>query len=164
MMKRFNGWQRLWIILSALYVVPVMLFTANSIAESEHYLNSTRVSYALKTFADHPQNKKIEILPIEKKRELALDSARARLRLAGKPQDDRQTDEEFVRNLSEKWRDSIDFSGIDAVNQEMIEQFSLVKVKVIGYSFLAWLVPVALVYALGLSVGWIVRGFRGGRP
>lgn len=164
MMKRLNGWQRLWIVLSALYAILVVLFTANSIAESEHYSDSTRASYALKAFADHPQNKQIETLPLEKRRELAIDSSRARLRLAGEHQEDRQTDEEFVRSLSEKWRGSIDFSGIEAENQKMMEQFSLVRVKAIGYGFLAWATPVALLYILGLSVGWIARGFRGGRP
>ena len=163
-MKRFNGWQRLWIVLSVLYAIPVVLFTANSIAESERYSDSARAKYALKAFADHPQNKKIETLPLEKQQELAIDSARARLRLAGEHQVDRQTDEEFVRSLLEKWRDTIDFSEIDAENRKMIEQFSLVRVKVIGYGFLAWVAPVAFLYVLGLSIGWIARGFHGGRP
>ena len=34
------------------------------------------------------------------------------------------------------------------------------KIKVVSIGFLFWLVPVILVYVLGLAAGWIYRGFR----
>ena len=152
--------------MSALYVVPVTLFTANSIVED--YSNSTHASYTLEAFAKHPENEKIKNMPLEKQRELAIDSARARIRLAGKldedSQEDSQTDDEFARTLSQKWAHVIDFSDIEAKRKKMIEQSSLARAKTIGYGFLAWVAPVVLVYLLGLSFGWIVRGFHGDRP
>ena len=163
-MKSLNGWQRLWIVLSAFYVVPVTLFTANSIAESEQYSASTRASYALKAFASYPETEKIKAMPLEDRRELAIDAARARRRLAGESHEDSQTDEDFARVISKKWAHVIDFSKMEAERKRMVEQSALVRAKTIGYGFLIWVAPVFLVYLLGLSFGWIARGFRGDRP
>lgn len=100
------------------------------------------------------------MLPLEKKRELAIDKARARLRLSGETPKDGGTDEEFVHTLSQKWGSLINFSEIEAAHQRNMEQLSLNRSKAIGYGFLAWVAPVALMYLLGLSLGWVVRGFR----
>lgn len=163
-MLRLNGWQRLWVVLSVIYAVPVTLFTINSLAESERLSEKDRAHYALRTFSETPENSTTEVLPLEKRRELAIDKARARLRLSGEPQQDSRTDEEFVLTLQQKWRSLIDFSEIEAGYQRKMEQPSPDKAKTIGYGLLAWVVPVIFIYFLGLSVWWIVRGFRVNRP
>lgn len=162
-MKRLNGWQRLWIVLSVLYAIPVTVLTVSSIADSEDPWNNTRTGSTLRALASHPESEKIKVMPLEKQRELAIDSARARLRLAGGSDGHSQTNEEFVRDISQKWAHVIDFSAIEAEQNKMIEQRSTARTKSIGYGFLAWVAPIALVYLLGLSFGWIVRGFRDGR-
>jgi len=165
-MQRLNGWRRLWIVLSVLYAAAVVIFVANTVSDSDNYSDRMSASYTLQAFADLPQDlPQIKALSLDNQREFAIDKARARRSLKeGRSHADNQTDEEFVRGISKKWEGLIDFARIDAERQTRLEQLTSSKLEQIGYGFLAWVVPVVLVYILGLSVGWIIGGFRGDRP
>ena len=141
-MARLNGWQRLWLVLSGLYAVPIVLFTVDSIRsipEVAPYSNSTRADIALKAFAEYSWNESLKAQAIATQRELALDRARARLRLEkSQPyQEDTQTNERFMKGLQEKWGGLVDFAKLDtyieAEHKKEIDQPSSIRLKKMGY-------------------------------
>lgn len=67
------------------------------------------------------------------------------------------TDDEIISKGYKKYGSVIDFSTIDKEFENKSKNF-LYRFFLI--TFAVWIVPVVVIYILGLSIGWIIRGFR----
>jgi len=68
------------------------------------------------------------------------------------------TDDEIISKGYKKYGSVIDFSTIDKEFENKSKNF-LYRFFLIAFA--VWIVPVVVIYILGLSTGWIIRGFRG---
>lgn len=67
------------------------------------------------------------------------------------------TDKKIISKLHDEYQDILDFSAIDA-KYKKDRQMNLFLY--ILFAFAVWIISVGLVFILGLSIGWIIRGFR----
>jgi len=67
------------------------------------------------------------------------------------------TDDEIISKGYKKYGSVIDFSTIDKEFENKSKNF-LYRFFLIAFA--VWIVPVVVIYILGLSIGWIIRGFR----
>ena len=70
------------------------------------------------------------------------------------------SDEEVIKKIHAKFKDKIDYSEIEGDYGRKLERFSSEKAKAVGIWLLVWLIPTLATYALGWSVGWVIRGFK----
>jgi len=76
------------------------------------------------------------------------------------------TDEEVVtriksgsaRTTDKEWDRKV--AALEAKYAKKIEDLSGEQLQTVGIAFLAWLVPLALLYLLGYGIGWVYRGFK----
>jgi hypothetical protein len=73
-------------------------------------------------------------------------------------------DKEIISGLHQKYGDSIDFSAIESEYKENELKYEKDKkrflFKYVASAFAFWIIPMIAVYILGLSIGWVVKGFR----
>lgn len=149
MFKRLNGWQRLWVVLVSVYLVPVvgvminvmphrsnyeLARTSDSIEIVGRYLESNTPGYVFEG-----------VYSIRQKHYGAL------------------TDEKIIERLHEKYKDKVDFSRVELEYFRKLDMHLLEQAKVAGYGVLFWLVPSLALYLLGVAVGWVIKGFLGDR-
>lgn len=74
------------------------------------------------------------------------------------------SDEELISRIHQKYADSLDFSSIESEYKENELKYEKDKkifiFKYVAYTFAFWIVPIILAYFLGLSIGWVAKGFR----
>ena len=204
---KLGGWQRLWIVLSFIWLLPVALLTLESLRseltpkispyEQRRY-NATRdliqkeASLEVKVAdgmiivkvpkrtskADLEQLytrhlKRVQpLLPLRatlkkspsEKRELDFDmlirpddelNSVWRHPQAGGPVDPTK-----VRQLQEEYGKWMDFSEVESTYKNNLRPLRWEKAKFGMYGVLAWLASIGLLYLLGATIGWIVRGFK----
>jgi hypothetical protein len=144
--KKISGWHRLWIVLSAIYLVLVVFISALQFPQTETPFSqeerlkrsSTLVAEYLRTnpeFAKHPP-----VLPSE---------------YGGVPVDHSQIAVDLSR-LHSKYKGRVDFSTVE---QAFSPDLKSKRLQYVGVVFLIWFVPVVVIYLLGLAAGWVIRGF-----
>ena len=154
-----NGWQRLFVVVAALYALIVI---AVAIATAPKRSEVTR-SWAWET---------LELLEADVKRttkqEITAAQFRASKDLAGKD------DEQVARKLAEDAR-SIDVT--DTAKQDLaryktevgvladrfeakLKELPSEQLKHAGLALAAWLIPSTSVLVLGYATAWVIRGFR----
>lgn len=145
-LNRLTGWQRLWLVLAAIYAIPVVLVTYDS----------------LPTQAAIDKNYALETIDSVKHLDPSLKSQSSwEIRDAYKD----FPDLEVVRRIHEKWLkknvfQDMEFQEIDKTYKERSAGLLKDQVKTIGVALLFWFIPVIGAYILGWSIGWIYRGFR----
>ena len=65
----------------------------------------------------------------------------------------------FLKEMLKDWYgDKVDFTITDKQYKNSIIKFTLTKY--IPLTIAIWLIPTAIVYVLGRSIGWIIKGFK----
>ena len=150
MARRLNGWQRLWVVLSALYLVPVVGITVTMFPKQES-LDDSRVYDSISAVVSY----------VEKTEKARMSEGAYTIR--SKHYGDLSNDQ-VIQRLHQKWDGKVDFTTIENEYKQKLEALPAERAKTAGIAFLAWLVPVIAVYMLGLAIGWVIRGFRRENP
>lgn len=150
MFKHFNGWQRLWVLLIALYLVPVVVFTTDAMPKASNYAQ-TRLHESIDVTGHYLETIKLGY------------TFEGSYTVRQKYYSD-LTDDEVIERLHTKYKDIIDFTRIESKYYRMIDELSIKQVKVVGYALLWWLIPSVVLYLFGIAVIWVIRGFRSEGP
>ncbi len=141
MKVKLNGWQRLWVVLSAIYLAIVIVFTWSSWPTRRQVENSW--VYDLINVIKDPKDYAYEI------RDAYKDIP----------------DGELIQRINAKYSEKPDYKEIlNTTNlkyQMEIESLWKDRFKTLGIALLAWLIPIGLIYLLGVATGWIYKGFKG---
>jgi hypothetical protein len=143
---RLNGWQRLWVLITVLWMIAVV-----------------SVSYLLWPVAGSIQNSDVyaQLKPEDSQR---LYDRWAKYAVPpdfipdpGKTVDIGGHTVQFAQGLSEN-----DMNKTAAAYYAALQHILLVRrVEFGGEAIAAWSIPVAALYAIGWAVGWVRRGFQG---
>lgn len=150
MTRRLNGWQRLWVVLAVIYLLPVVGFTI-ALFPKQRDLVSSRVYDSIRAVGEYREKNDSGF------RFEGAFSFRAKYYSD-------ISDDEIIKGLHEKWGSKVDFSKIEVEYKQKLDALPAERAKAVGIALLAWLVPVLAVYVLGLAVTWIIRGFRRESP
>jgi hypothetical protein len=141
MKMKLNGWQRLWVVLSALYLAIVIVFTWSSWPTRRQIDNSW--VYDLINATKDPKDYAYEI------RDAYKDIP----------------DGELIQRINAKYSEKSEYKEIlkttNLKYQMEIESLGKDRFKTGGIALLAWLIPIGLIYLLGVAAGWIYKGFKG---
>lgn len=158
MALKINGWQRLWIVLSILYLFAVIVVAAmvwpQSTQIEKRFLNETyglidesegkNEKYKFTDFVEEANQRGLFNSPKDEKEELR--AAENWLALA-------------ERAIS-KHKGKINFSEVRNAYKMDLREVNAERKQVVLFSLLFWFLPVVTLYTLGLSVRWIIRGFK----
>jgi hypothetical protein len=145
--KKLGGWLRLWIMLSALYLIFVCIFIAKSLPKAENI--------------NHSQSIYDQLSP----------NFRGKLMGSGNSETYRSDKSQLLkeairRNHIMVFRSNLPREEMEAVSREywkIVENLAAKKrTRYIGMAFLWWFVPVVGLYCVGWSIGWVYRGFKKG--
>jgi len=140
-LSKLSGWQRLWLVLSVIYLIVVAAFTIILMPKASQY-SSSMVHDTIQTTIDNVP--KLSNMYVYQIREAYSDFS----------------DEELIQKIHEKYKDEVDFDAIEKKYRNKMSHLPSVRAKFIGLGLLFWVAPIVLVYILGISVGWIVKGFK----
>lgn len=163
-LKKLNGWQRLWVVVSALWllfvvgvaivgdVIPTADGLEARLGRNTRYLQR---EWALAT----------------------IEAARVAISLSGqttagriRASYDELSDVETVERLHNRFPE-IDFEPVDSDyqekldgeqtrHQERLDALALAQAESIGLLLMAWLCPSFGLYLLGWAMAWVWRGFK----
>ncbi len=187
---RLSGWQRLWIVVSILYLVAVVVFailwwpTNATTGHRDEFIsrmpNEARThvvaSYASEWSAREDPSGHIHegfpngaVLVIRGTPDSRLAAIRKKY-----PQYNDLSDAKLASALRAKFPEYADLQADSFVADEDIRKVAQAYWDVVTgatraarrsltiYALLGGVVPCLMLYALGWSVGWVRRGFRGG--
>lgn len=151
----FGGWQRLWVLVSGIYLILVVIFVVMTFPKSEHIRHSQALYEQLSPEhkkkilgyenSERYQTEKAPYLEEAKKRglitEVEMPNGHVMVFMSKLPQEEMET------VTQEYWK---------VVENEASNR----RVRYLGFAFLWWLVPVCSIYLLGWSTGWVHRGFK----
>jgi len=146
---RLNGWQRLWVVISTLYLVLVAglvypgwptfertahrdVFVARMPDEARKHVVA---SYVSEWSAREDRNGVHHVMPNGAVLVLRSPSFRG------------------------VWDEDVQ-KVVNAYFDVVREATRAARWSFAGYALLTWLIPSAVIYGLGWSVGWVLRGFR----
>jgi hypothetical protein len=188
MAARLNGWQRLWIVVSVLYLLSVVVLTAifwptfETTEHQEEFIarmpQDARMlvvaSYASEWSAREDRRGFVHIMP---NRAVLLLQGAADPRLVGirkkYPEYNDLSDAELVSRLRAKFPEYADLAApviADGDIQKVVTAYFGVvqqatrtaRWSIAKIALLAWLIPCVALYAFGWAVAWVRRGFRSG--
>lgn len=139
---RVGGWHRLFLMLAFLYFVTLAVF----------------VTMAIPTAADHQRNRLFDTVNLI--REYRPDYFRESWTYKVVDSIIEQGREEWLAKVHESFRGKVDFSPIEQRYQQDMHNLTRDQRKAVLTALGLWGIPVGVVYALGLSVAWIIAGFR----
>jgi hypothetical protein len=144
--KRIGGWHRLWLVLSAIYLVLVVAISAFQFPQSRAgFSQEERLKRSEALVAEY-----LRANPNFTKQPPALPSEFGAI-----PEDSSQISDELAR-LHAKYKGRVDFSPIELA---FAPDLTNKRLQYVGMALLFWFVPVVLSYLLGLAVRWVVKGF-----
>ena len=145
-MMKLSGWQRIWVVLGVLWLVCCTTYVCAEFPTSDAIYWSW--SYALLDYSvdNDPQMKG--------KSAYLLRDAYSDF-----------TNKELVHRLCKTYlakhpEHTAGFQNIAAKHENSLQSLSKSRANMILFGFAIWLIPLAILYALGWSVGWICRGFK----
>ena len=155
-MKRLNGWQRLWIVISVLLVIPSALVVRRSLKSQKdiygHWLANLSIEVVLKdpyykrnkiTIAHNLTNSNLETLEGLQEAVLILNDRHSQKKAA-------KTEYEYI-----------DLSEINVRYLEELRSLSEVRKKqFIIRTPIAWILSACSLYLIGLVIAWIRKGFK----
>jgi len=182
---RLNGWQRLWVVVSVLYLLAVVILVAVSwptVATTWHkeeFITQMPedarkfvvASYANQWSAQDGRGGFIEIMPNGAVLLLGAPADPRLVALRKKyPQYDDLSDTELVSALRAKFPEYANLSDSvirDEDFQKVVKAYSAIlneaartaRWSSVRFGLLMWLIPCIGLYALGWAVAWVRRGF-----
>jgi len=143
-LSSLNGWQRIWIVLSVITLIPTLAIG---------YIASPNKEFVYQAPPDVKRQIKIE--------KEWLDTNKKACEIADLPAPNADVDaqSEFLKKCQKHqndlavYEDALERQGFDRkeYNQELA--------KVVAYTTVGYLIAVGLLYCFGLAVGWIFAGF-----
>lgn len=146
-LKNLNGWQRLWIVTSVMYLFVVIFLAVVSFPSPENYTDSDKILKTLST-------KSLEILAGKSRGVLDKLADEQSKQILVKYQNDQVL--EFFPSTNKIDIEYVSKDYCDSVNK-------LTNTKRIMFSsqmFFAWIIPCIILYLLGLSINWVYSGFK----
>jgi hypothetical protein len=161
-MTRLNGWQRLWLASAVLYagVIVAMIYLVD--IDPQHAADVSRAQHTLHLL-DHYDGTREATLNLDERQALALAKAKVRRFLREGQGPLSNAYDTFVDNINSSLEIPVDFSAAYLEYDRVLKEHRSARLKVLGYGFLGWAGPVAILYLLGVVIAWIHRGFQG-RP
>src|SRR6266545_2042482 len=155
---RLHGWQRLWVMISTLYLLAVISFDffiwPESTSVEKHRLNE--VSKLIdKTEGKEERYDLTDIVEQSNRRGLFDNPKNEDENLIAREKWTKLADLLVARH-----KDSVDFAEIERRYKRDVRKISNERKQIILFSFLFWVVPVIGVYSLGSSIRWVIRGFK----
>ncbi len=150
-LSKMNGWKRIWLLLAAIWMVPVAVFTFTELPnDTESGIKSRWAS---------------EIIDLQKKYHGQGESMAAyRQIIYGNA-----SDEEIIHPSGRKSGKFDLSSAIPAEEAEQINQQYEIELvllankspsKAVLIGFIVWLIPLLTIYVFGLGIYWVYVGFR----
>jgi hypothetical protein len=147
MLKKLNGWQRLWVVVLFVYLVPVALLTIDALPKASVYAR-TRLHESIDAAGKYMES----VTPGYTYEGSYVVRDRYYKDLS---------DEQIIERLHTKFKDKINLAAIDDAYDAKLADLNFERAKVVGYALLWWLIPGVLLYALGSAIAWVAQGFRG---
>lgn len=147
--KRLNGWQRLWVALSVIWLLVVAAFTIalwSSASDYEH----RRLDDSIDAVGHYLEREN--------------PSYRYEGAWATRTKYNDLSDDQLLARLHDEYKGKVDFQPIETEYRRKLDRLPTERAEAVGVALLVWFVPAAAVYALGLTVAWIRRGFRQANP
>ncbi len=179
---KLGGWQRLWILLSVIWLFPVALVTVQFMPESPPEKRELDFDLLVRPDAARWPRGATPKEPTH-----AARVARQLQEAYGKWIDFREVESKHKNNPAHRFQATTDLIEKEAslevkvaggkiivnvpkgISKEDLEQLYAKryqrplrweKAKIGMYGVLAWLTSIGLLYLLGATIGWVVRGFR----
>lgn len=172
-MMRLNGWQRFWILLSVIYGLTVLIFSLMSFPTSKEYEqqklyaymeSASRFNQAYNSLINAGFSQK-EIDEYVSKGNF-FDKADIQENPLDSPQVVRNkyysdlSDDQILKKIREKYSKKVDLNKIEAEYQRNLDNLKKQRFQFIGFMILLWIIPITSIYLLGMSINWVVRGFK----
>jgi hypothetical protein len=158
MQWKLNGWRRLWIVLSVIYLMGICWFGFGALPAVDSYEQAKAIFYLSESFdADMEFSRAIDDRAGEDKAN--QDRIRG-ARLVRSTTHEEETDAEVVKRIGDKYAGKIDFTKLDAEAAATIDAQKNRRSAFIVSTTVYWIVPVLALYLLGSVIGWVLRGFR----
>lgn len=135
---KLGGWHRLWLLISAVYLLTVATFTAYTAPTPETVKHRTE-------FYERMGESSVSVLTA------ALDTPNL-----VRVQAPNGHEIPFAAGTPKKTMDAILRQYYEALEAQAATE----RLPFFGRAFLWWLVPTVALYIAGAAVGWIYRGFR----
>jgi ATP-dependent Zn protease len=146
-----NGWQRLWVIISGLTFALVVVFVF-SFHESTNLVDDPQV-LALITVNEVTTAEIEGIGKVDFPNDLTLEqiSAHVKQGMSSTPSSVVAIAEDLLKERTQK-------RALEARNKNQIASSENLHMWIVGVS--AWLVFIAVIYIMGLAIGWVRSGFN----
>lgn len=145
MVKHLNGWQRLWVALSAILLLVVAAVTVALMPKASDYA-STRLDESIDAVGRHLEHEN--------------PNYRYEGAWAARTKYTDLSDDQVITKLHETYKGKVDFQNIDVEYRRKVDRLPTERAKTVGIAFLVWFTASAALYGLGLTVAWIIKGFR----
>lgn len=158
-----NGWIRLWILLSAIWVCVLAcdgyIFLPRQASAYRHWAHDTK-----RRIEDHQGNLKMEALLGDARQQQRHPSAAKSL--SGEPSfqpvnvdPTRESIESAQARFRQHYPKSSGFKEINQRNESRLSQIRRTQVRGLKIFLLLAIVPPIVLYLLGYGVSWVRRGF-----
>jgi hypothetical protein len=140
--SQLNGWQRLFLVLSGLYLIFVSFFIG-IVFPAKSECQSNRVFDTVNLIKKYRPNEFGELRTYEV-RDRVLKSGADR----------------WFGEVHRQFKGRIDFSSIEEKYKNNIQEIPRQQRTLIVYGIALWIIPVVIVYVVGFLIAWIVKGFK----
>ena len=141
---KLNGWQRLWVMISMIWLMVVTGFTVANLPQKYSIIDSWAVAtYVVGTGKSLDAASLDNIPPRATLNKIRKDIAKAQ-----------------ERYLTTNMGGQVDFSKVNDTHSRQLEEIKLNQAKIVGYGVSIWLSTILVLYLFGWSAGWVIRGFK----
>lgn len=150
--ERLNGWQRLWIVLAVVWLIGASAFAVMQFPTEQKW----RAAWRLHTYE---RTKELQQPVAEIEEHCRKSSSEANYILDfSKCMDASRLQ---YQNAKTHYKDQTKWL-YDEGERRVGEDLPREQLKTIGFSIALWIVPLLALYALGLGVAWVRKGFSRG--
>src|SRR4030066_2189531 len=151
-MKRLNGWQRLWMLMGVLYIIPVAFFSYSNMPKKADIMREWTID-VIELVKKHDDNmtKYSTIDVLNSYSDMSYDNIilKIRSKATGK------TKSHFKNLIADA-----EFQIIEDWHRVKLESLLSDQLKIISYGIIFWLVPLGLIYLIGMGIRWVYEGFN----
>ena len=150
---KIGGWLRLWIVLSALWLIPMAILaydqqpTREKIISNWSYEGIDAVANRVAQIENYAIQAHEVSADIHEKHPTPSQAIEWLKKIEANPVDEQGKLTSTIAPINEKYERSLD-------------QLSNEQARHFGVFFLFWLIPLLLLLIFGISVRWVWRGFR----
>lgn len=167
---KLNGWQRIGVVLNAIYLIIIIIIawyewpTQKQIESSWVYsaldaIRKPESPYAYKLresrFKDISDRELIELINSRFLEHLKTSKPGTAAFLIAQLEGELVTPGETIAQQCEE-----KLKEVNLRYQKEIESLGIDRLKIVGIFIMWWIIPSGIVYLLGFSIGWIYRGFK----